>query len=282
MIQTIAYGLTIGGILYITSIGLSITFGTMKIVNFAHGIVYTFGAYALIASLSVVNNYFLAVIIGLLIMIPISYIIEKFIIRKLYGKSVEMAIVATYALILIGVDVVKWIWGASPIPLNDPVGISINIGIAELPLFRIIIILLSFGIFLGTKYFFKKTIVGKIIIAGLDDTETVQSLGININKYFLYVFVLGSMLAALGGMLYAPITSIHPYMGFNILQLCFAVVLVGGLGNLDGTFYSAFFLGLVMAITGKFWGPASDAMVFLVMALVLVFRPISKHSIEEN
>jgi branched-chain amino acid transport system permease protein len=275
MISTLIYGLTIGGILYIISIGLSLTFGSMRIVNFAHGMIYTTGAYILIAVLSLLKcNFVEGLLFAILVVIPLSFVIEKYIIRRLYGESIDYAIIATYAVLLIGVDLVKWIWGTSPIPLSDPVGRSVAIFSVIVPSYRIIIIVISLGICVGLWLFFKKTIVGKIVIAGLQDREAVRSLGINVDRYFSIVFVLGSCLAALGGVLYAPITTVHPYMGFHILLISFAVVIVGGLGSLKGTTIASFVLGMVMAITGRYWGPAAEAMVFAVMAVVLIFRPI--------
>ena len=275
MFEVIAYGLTIGGILYIVSIGFSLTFGSMKIVNFAHGLVYAVGAYALFALLPVAKgNFVIAAILAILASLPVSYVIEKFVIRRLYGKSIDYAIIASYAVLLIGVDLIKWIWGASPVPLSDPVGINAHFFTLEIPLYRVIIIVLSFLIFIGLSIFFKKSIIGKIVVAGLADREAVLSLGIDIDKYFAIVFILGSALASLGGILYGPISTVHPYMGFRIVTLCFAVVIVGGMGNLRGTAVASYVLGMVMAVTAWYWGAAADAMIFLVMAVVLVFRPI--------
>jgi branched-subunit amino acid ABC-type transport system permease component len=275
MLSTIAYGLTIGAILYIVSVGLSLTFGTMRIVNFAHGFVYTIGAYLLISLLPFTKgNFFLSALVAVIAVVPISYTIERYIVRRLYGVSIDYAIIATYAVVLIGVDLIKWIWGATPIPLADPIGKDVSLGFVTLPLYRLVIILLSIFLSLTLWLFFKKTVVGKIVVAALEDKDAVRSLGINVDKYFAYVFVLGSCLAALGGVLYAPITSIHPYMGFMILLISFAVVIVGGLGNLRGTFISAFVLGMVMAITGRYWGPAAETMVFVVMAIALIIKPI--------
>ena len=275
MLQSILFGLTTWGILYIIAIGLSLTFGAMGIVNFAHGLVYTIGAYILYTALTSLGlNFFLGALLAVLISIPISYVIEKFVIRKLYGQSIDYAIIATYAVLLIGVDAIKWIYGPNPLPISDPVGASISFMSLEMPVFRLIIIGVSFLIFIGLSLFFKKTIVGKIVVAGLQDQEAVRSLGINVEKYFAIVFILGSALAALGGVLYAPISTLDPYMGFHILILCFAVVIVGVMCNLKGTAVAAFTLGMVMAITGRIWGPAADAMVYVVMAVVLVFRPI--------
>ena len=275
MFEVIAYGLTIGGILYIVSIGFSLTFGSMKIVNFAHGFVYAVGAYALYAFLPVAKgNFVIASILAILASLPVSYVIEKFVIRRLYGKSIDYAIIASYAVLLIGVDLIKWIWGASPVPVSDPVRINVSLFSLDIPLYRVIIIGLSFIIFIGLSIFFKKTIVGKIVVAGLADREAVLSLGIDIDKYFAIVFILGSALASLGGILYGPISTVHPYMGFRIVTLCFAVVIVGGMGNLRGTAIASYVLGMVMAVTAWFWGAAADAMIFVVMAVVLIFRPI--------
>ena len=275
MLQSILFGLTIGGILYIISIGLSLTFGAMGIVNFAHGLIYTIGAYVLYTMLYQLGmNFVVGAILAVLVSIPISYFIEKYIIRRLYGQSIDYAIIATYAVLLIGVDLIKWIYGPNPLPISDPLGISVSFLTVEMPVYRLIIIGISFCIFIGLSLFFKKTLVGKIVIAGLQDQEAVKSLGISVEKYFAIIFVLGSALAALGGVLYAPISTLDPYMGFHILILCFAVVIVGGMGNLKGTALAAYGLGLVMAITGRFWGPASDAMVYVVMAIVLIIRPI--------
>jgi branched-subunit amino acid ABC-type transport system permease component len=220
------------------------------------------------------ENFFVGAVIAVLAVIPIGYVIERFVIRKLYGVSIDYAIIATYAVFLIGIDSIKWIWGTTPIPLSDPVGREIVILSVPLPLYRVIVIFVSLTVYFLLWIFFKKSIVGKIVVAALEDKEAVASLGINVNKYFSFVFVLGSILAGVGGVLYAPITSVHPYMGFMILLISFAVVIVGGLGNIQGTFVSAFALGMVMAITGRYWPPASEAMVFVVMAVSLIIRPI--------
>jgi branched-chain amino acid transport system permease protein len=117
VIGTIAFGLTIGAIFYIISIGLSLTFGTMRIVNFAHALVYTIGPYVLMSLLSARIGFIPAAVLGVAATIPIAWAIERFIIRRLYGQSIDYAIIATYAVLLIGVDVLKWIYGATPIPL---------------------------------------------------------------------------------------------------------------------------------------------------------------------
>ncbi len=275
-LQSILFGLTIGGILYIISIGLSLTFGAMGIVNFAHGFIYAVGAYAVYTVATMLGAGFIAgVLAALAVSIPLSYVIERFVIRRLYGQSIDYAIIATYAILLIGADLLKWIYGASPLPIIDPIGKLWTFGSLAMPVYRLVIIGSSVLIFVGLHLFFKKTLVGKIVVAGLQDREAVRSLGISVEKYFAIVFVIGSALAASGGVLYAPISTLDPYMGFQILILCFAVVIVGGMGNLKGTAVAAYSLGMVHSLTAAYVASsASDAMVYVVMAAVLIFRPM--------
>jgi branched-subunit amino acid ABC-type transport system permease component len=275
MINTIIYGLTIGAVLYFISIGLSLTFGTMKIVNFAHALVYTVGIYMVITFLPLLKgNFLVAALIGIAVVVPISYVIERFIIRRLYGESLDYAIIATYAVLLIGVDLIKWIWGVNPYPMSDPIGKYLSLGGLTIPVYRILIVVIAVLLFWALNFFFRKSIVGKIVVAALEDKDGVRCLGIKVDTYFSVVFMLGSALAALGGILYAPITSIHPYMGFTVLLLSFSVVIVGGMGNLNGTFVAAFALGLVMSFTARYWSQAAETMVFIVMGIMLIIKPI--------
>jgi len=275
MIYTVLYGFTIGAILYFISIGLSLTFGTMRVINFAHTLTYTIGVYILITLIALFKGYFIfAAIMAVMAVIPISYVIERLIIRRLYGESVDYTFIATFAIALIGVDSIKWIWGVNPYPLSDPVGEYLTLWGFTFPLYRVLIVMIAILLFFALELLFKKTIAGKIVVAALEDEEGVRCLGVNVAKYFSIVFMLGSALAAMGGVLYAPISSIHPYMGLSVLLLAFAVVIVGGMGNLKGTFVSAFALGMVMAVTARYWSQGAETMVFIVMAIVLIFRPI--------
>ena len=275
MLETIVYGFTIGAIFYFFSIGLSITFGTMQIVNFAHGMVYAVGVYLFITFLPWLGGiYPLAAALAVVAMIPVAYVVERFIIRRLYGEGLDYAIIATYAVLLIGADLIKWIWGTLPQPVRDPVGAYVQVGDVSLPLYRVIVVACAVALFLGLRAFFNRSIIGKIVVAALEDRDGVRCLGLNVNKYFTIVFVIGSSLAVLGGVLYAPIATSEPYMGFHIILVAFAVVIVGGMGNLTGTFISAFVLGMVIAVTARLWSAAADTMVFVVMAIVLILKPL--------
>jgi len=278
MIQTLVQGLTIGGILYFVSVGLSLTFGTMKIVNFAHAAVYCLGIYLFITIMPLVGGMHpLALVIAMAAIVPFAYVVERYVIRRLYGESVDYTIIATYAVLLISTNVIKRVWGVQPQPVADPIGKFLDMGDATISVYRLSIVALAFLVFIGLSLFFSRSVVGKIVVAALDDNEGVRRLGLDVNRYFSIVFMLGSALAVLGGILYAPMTAVQPYMGFTILLLGFAVVIVGGMGNLNGTFFAAIGLGLVMAITGRFWSQAAETMVFIVMGIVLIFKPLETY-----
>jgi len=275
MLLTILYGFSIGAILYFISIGLSLTFGTMRVINFAHTLTYSIGVYVLITCIPwLKGNFIPAAIIAILAVIPISYVIERYIIRRLYGESLDYTFIATFAITLMGVDTIKWVWGVNPLPLSAPLGTYIDFWGMTFPVYRIIIFAIAVVLFFALELFFRKTIMGKIVVAALDDKDGVRCLGVRVEKYFSLMFILGSALAGLGGVLYAPISAVHPYMGLSVLLLAFAVVIVGGMGNLRGTFVAAFALGMVMAITARYWSQGAETMVFIVMAIVLIFRPI--------
>jgi len=275
MLLTIFYGFSIGAILYFISIGLSLTFGTMRVINFAHTLTYSIGVYVLITCIPwMKGNFIPAAILAILAVIPISYVIERYVIRRLYGESLDYTFIATFAITLMGVDTIKWIWGVNPLPLSAPLGTYIDFWGMTFPVYRVIIFAIAIVLFFALELFFRKTILGKIVVAALEDKDGVRCLGVRVDKYFSLMFILGSALAGLGGVLYAPISAVHPYMGLSVLLLAFAVVIVGGMGNLRGTFISAFSLGMVMAITARYWSQGAETMVFIVMAVVLFFRPI--------
>ncbi|MCL4746677.1 MAG: branched-chain amino acid ABC transporter permease [Burkholderiaceae bacterium] len=274
MVDTILYGLTIGAILYLFSVGLAITFGTMHIINFAHGMVYAVGVYLFISILPFAwGSFTLALVLAVAAMLPVAYLVERFIIRRLYGDGLDYAIIATYAVLLIGADLIKFVWGTGPQPVSDPIGVPIDIFGTVVQSYRVVVFVCAVVVFVCLRLFFTRHVIGKIVSAALKDRDGVRSLGLDVDRYFSIVFVIGSALAVLGGVLYAPITVAEPYMGFHVLLLAFAVVIVGGMGNLTGTFVSALALGQVIALTGRWYPAGADTMVFVVMTLVLLKGP---------
>ena len=202
MIYTVLYGLSVGAILYFISIGLSLTFGTMRVVNFAHTLTYSIGVYLLITFIPLFKGIFIpAALLAIAGVIPVSYAIERFIIRRLYGESLDYTFIATFAVALIGVDTIKWIWGVNPHPFSDPLGTYLTLGRFTFPVYRIIIFGIAIALFFALELFFRKTIMGKIVVAALEDKDGVRCLGISVDKYFSLMFILGSVLAGLGGVL---------------------------------------------------------------------------------
>ncbi|MCK7582038.1 MAG: hypothetical protein MZV65_44810 [Chromatiales bacterium] len=243
MIQTVIYGFTIGAILYFFSIGLSLTFGTMHIINFAHGMVYTLGVYLFITLMEPLGNSFLlSLIVSLVAMLPVGYLVERFVIRRLYGESLDYAIIATYGVLLIGTDVIKLVWGTTPYPVSDPVGLSDAAG-RDWTCRSISI--LDRGVRGGA-------VPGAAAVLQRLDHRAASSLPRRQEDNADERAVPGpgrrpvlpascscmgsSAWPFSGGILYAPISTAEPYMGFHILLLAFAVVIVGGMGNLNGTF----------------------------------------------
>jgi branched-subunit amino acid ABC-type transport system permease component len=174
MVYTIMYGFTIGAILYFISVGLSLTFGTMRVINFAHTLIYTLGVYFLVTFMAALNGHFvLSGVLAVLCVVPVSYLIERFVIRKLYGQSVDYTFIATFAISLIGVDLIKRIWGVNPYPLSDPIGTYLTFYDFTFPVYRVLIIGVAIVLFFALEWFFRRSIIGKIVAASLDDEDGV-------------------------------------------------------------------------------------------------------------
>jgi branched-subunit amino acid ABC-type transport system permease component len=274
MLLTIFYGFSIGAILYFISIGLSLTFGTMRVVNFAHTLTYSIGVYVLITCIPwMKGNFIPAALLAILAVIPISYVIERYVIRRLYGESLDYTFIATFAITLMGVDTIKWIWGVNPLPLSAPLGTYVDFWGMTFPVYRIIIFGIAIVLFLGLELFFKRTIMGKIVVAALEDKDGVRCLGVGVDKYFSIMFILGSALAGLGGVLYAPISAVHPYMGLP--SSCWLAVVIVGVWETCGDLYlRSLSLGMVMAITARYWSQGAETMVFIVMAVCCFSDPL--------
>jgi len=278
MIAPLMYGLTVGSIFYLVSVGLSITFGYMKLVNFSHALFYAISPYILfLLSIRYGHGYISSLVIGIIIVMIISYFTEKYGLRKLYRVRLDYSIIATYAILLMGVDLIKALFGATPIPLSEPIGVFVEIAGVYVSLYRLLIVVIAIVVHIFLILFLRLSTVGKIIIASLEDPELVSSFGIDIDKYFSLMFIIGSALAGLGGVLYGPISAAYPYMGLDILQLCFAVVVIGGIGGLlrtiNGTLVSAYMAGLIYSISGQLWGPASTISIFILLLIMVLIRP---------
>lgn len=273
-ILVLIYGLSFGCILAIISVGLSLTYGLMRVLNISHAILYALGAYILYTVIFYFKGNFLY---GMLAAVGFTAVVglieEKVLIRRLYGKDIDFSILITYAVVYIVTDVIKMIWGLEPKPVADPIGTTVPLLGMNVPVYRILIIVLTIAIYTALTLLLRRTMIGKIIRAGLEDRESLQALGIDPSKSFVIMFIIGSSLAGLGGVLYAPIIMVFPYMGHEIIPLTFATVVTGGIGSLKGSLVGGIVLGLSASIGAFIYGPIVQAMPFIAMLIVLAIKP---------
>lgn len=273
-VLVLIYGLSFGCILAMISVGLSLTFGLMQVLDISNAIFYALGAYLLYTIIyHFTGNFLIGVIAAMGLTAILGFVEEKLLIRRLYGKDIDFSLLITYAVVYVVTDIIKMIWGLEPKPVADPIPIGFIIYGTKVPLYRIIIIAVTIFIYAGLNLLLKKSMIGKIIRAGLEDRENLQALGINPSKAFVAVFVLGSLLAGLAGALYAPIIMVYPYMGHEIIPLTFATVVTGGMGSLKGSFFGGILLGLSTSIGAFIYGPIAQVLPFIVMLIVLAIKP---------
>ncbi|MEM1645580.1 MAG: branched-chain amino acid ABC transporter permease [Ignisphaera sp.] len=271
-IQVTVNGLCIGLILALVALGLSLTFGKLKIINLSHLLFYALGAYIVYTSSMLWNNFLYGILIGFLVCFTLGALSE-IALRRLYGKSIEYTLICTQGLLFIGTDFIKRIWGLDFKAVVPPSELRIIIPFLEMEFYRIFVALVCLISFLTMTLFFKKTMWGKIIVAFIDNDEHLQAIGINPNIATLMIFAIGSALAALGGGLHAPISAPYPYMAMEMTGYTFATIVVGGLGSIMGTIVGGIVLGLAYAYSGFIQPYLSPIVVFVTMFIILVLRP---------
>lgn len=269
-------GLSLGMLYVLLALGLSIIFGLLTVVNFAHGAMYMWGAYAGISIVAITGNFWLALIITPLVIGGYGLIIEKTMIRPLYGRDINYPLLLTFGLQFIMIEIVRIFWGTSDHPFQAPESLSMPIeilGIFAFPAYRLFVIVCTMVICIALWFMLEKTNLGLIIKAGTRDPLMVRALGIDMGRIWWLVFGIGSALAGIAGILAAPIRSVFPEMGIAMLVECFVVVVVGGMGSLQGAILSGIIMGEAIAITTLFYPQMADIVIFLVMAIVLLIRP---------
>jgi branched-chain amino acid transport system permease protein len=269
-------GLSLGMLYVLLALGLSIIFGLLTVVNFAHGAMFMWGAYAGLATMAITGNFWLALIVAPLVVGGYGLIIEKTMIRPLYGRDINYPLLLTFGLQFIMIEIVRIFWGTSDHPFQAPASLDMPIeimGIFFFPAYRLFVIGVTLAICVALWLFLEKTNLGLIIKAGTRDPLMVKALGIDMGRIWWLVFGIGSALAGLAGVLAAPIRSVFPEMGIAMLVECFVVVVVGGMGSLQGAILSGIIMGEAIAITTLFYPQMADIVIFLVMAIVLLIRP---------
>jgi branched-subunit amino acid ABC-type transport system permease component len=268
-------GLSYGVLLFLLSVGLTLIFGMLDVVNLAHGSFYMLGAYAGLTLIGVTNNFWLALAIAPMAVGVIGVLIERGCLRPLYRRGPLDQVLLTFGLIYLFEDLVKWIWGGKirSIPPPDLFSGSVTLWGATVPSYRLFVIVFGLVMAVVLWLLIERTRLGAIIRAGVFDAEMAAGLGINIQRVFTGVFAFGAALAGLSGVIAGPIQSAQPPMGATILIPALIVVVVGGLGSLKGSLVGSLIIGQAETF-GKVWLPgASMLMIYVVMAAIVLLRP---------
>ncbi|MEO8756627.1 MAG: branched-chain amino acid ABC transporter permease [Devosia sp.] len=268
-------GLVSGALLALISAGLTIVYGTLGVLNLAHGALFMLGGYAGFVAFQATGNFFIAVVVGAAFVGIVGIVIERLIVRFFYNRPEEDQILVTFGIGIVIVELVRAGFGSLSQMVTAPVVVSpiINLGFTIYPEYRLV----AFGIVvvaLAALYILLyRTRLGMVVRAGIEDATMVDMLGINIQRTFMIVFGIGAMAAGFAGIINAPIISITPNVGDDILIECFVVVVIGGVGSFPGAIVGGIIAGEIMSLTSMFNPQLSQVMLFAVMALVLIARP---------
>lgn len=268
-------GLATGMLIFLLAAGLTLIFGLMDVLNFAHGGLFAWGAYSGVWVYTVTDSFMVGIIGAIATGMVLGLVTEKFIIQPVYGNHVQQILI-TLGFMLVLSEMLKVVWGPNQLSAKAPdyLAGSWEIGDIIVIKYRVFIILVGLLIFTIIQLILNKTRIGLIVRAGVMNKEMVEAFGINIKKMFMYVFMVGSALAALGGILLAPYSGvIYAEMGMEFAILAFIVVVIGGMGSFPGSLFAAILVGLSGSFMTYYVPQLSLAVNMILMALVLIFRP---------
>jgi branched-chain amino acid transport system permease protein len=269
-------GLINGAFYALLSLGLAVIFGMLNIINFAHGALYMVGAFCAYFLLNLLGlNYWFALIISPLVVGAIGMIIERTMLQRLAGLDHLYGLLLTFGLALIIQGVFQNYFGSSGLPYAIPRELSggTNLGFMFLPNYRGWVIIFSLVVCLATWFMIEKTRLGANLRAATENPALVRAFGINVPRMVTLTYGFGVGLAALAGVLAAPINQVRPLMGADFIIVVFAVVVIGGMGSILGSIVTGFLLGLIEGLTKVFYPEASNTVVFVIMAIVLLLKP---------
>ena len=268
--------ISLGMNLFIIAAGLSLIFGVLRVINFAHGVFYMFGAYIMYTVSKDLQLGFLTGVIAAAVGLSvIAIIVERGLFQWLYDKEHLLQLLLTFAIVLIMGDMAKIIWGTDQLSVSYPEGLggATNLGFTYYPTYRLMLCVVGPLIFLGLWFLIERTRWGRLTRAATQDMEMLSALGINVPIIYVTIFVIGSALAGVGGSLAAPINSPTPGMDATIIVECFVIVIIGGLGSLWGTFVGALIYGFVFNFGSVIVPNWQDVFAFLLLMAVLLIRP---------
>lgn len=276
LVTQITSGLIIGMLLFLIASGVTLIFGVLNIINFAHGSLYMAGAYIAWTLYQVTGSYFVSAFGAAVAVGVLGMLFERLLMSRVYGSNVLMQLLVCYAAVLICDDLVKIIWGPSYLSMGMPKEFRLppyRIFGGIVPPFYLFMVITAMLIGAALWLVITRTRFGKIVRAAAVNGPMVSALGIRVNLYYAAVFGLGSALAGVAGALAAPVRSLTPGMGFSILIESFIVTVIGGMGSIGGAFLAAIILGLTRSFGSVGFPLFVDGMMFLMMALVLIFKP---------
>jgi branched-chain amino acid transport system permease protein len=267
-------GLVLGFLYVLIAVGMSIIFGMLGLVNFAHGAFFALGAY-LALSLRPVLGFGGALVVAPLLVGAISLIVERTLLRPLYDKEPLLSLLLTFGLALFIQELIRTIWGAAGHPFDTPDFLSgfLKFGPVFVTQYRLAVLVATILILVATWLFLEKTPYGRIVRAGSRDPDMVSMLGINLKRVFMFIFALGCLLAGAAGVLAAPLWSVVPSMAEQAIMPALVVVVIGGLGSLRGALVAGLMVGIAVAFTIQFWPVASTSVMYVLMIIVLLLFP---------
>jgi branched-chain amino acid transport system permease protein len=286
-------GLQLGVLLFLIAAGLTLVFGVMDFINLAHGVQYMIGAYLAAMFTAWTGSFWTGLVLTLPTALAFGLLLEFLVFRRLYGRDHLDQVLATFGMIIFLNQSVKTIWGAAPLSVPIPEILSGSIRIMDgllYPVYRLTLIAVGLGAAVSLYLLINRTRVGMLVRAGASNALMVSALGVDIGRLFMIVFGFGAMLAGFAGAMIAPILSVEPGMGDNLLILTFVVIVIGGIGSIRGAFLAALMVGLIDTL-GRAFGPEllrlvmapasanqtgrslAPMLIYILMAAVLFFRP---------
>lgn len=269
-------GLINGSFYALLSLGLAIIFGLLRVINFAHGAQYMLGAFVALLLFSLAGvNYWLALILAPAVVGLGAALVEKTMLSRLYKLDHLYGLLFTFGLALVIEGTFRYYFGASGKPYPAPAQLTgaVNLGFMVLPIYRGWVIVASLIVCLATWALIEKTKLGAYLRAATENPTLVQAFGVNVPLLLTFTYALGAGLAAFAGVLAAPVYQVSPLMGSNIIIVVFAVVVVGGMGSILGAIVTGYLLGIAEGLTKVFYPEASNIVIFVIMAIVLILRP---------
>ncbi|WNZ80918.1 branched-chain amino acid ABC transporter permease [Pseudomonas sp. P105] len=276
MFGQLLLGLINGAFYALLSLGLAIIFGLLRIINFAHGAQYMLGAFVAVLGLNYLGvNYWVALVLAPLLVGILGMLIERGLLRRIAGEDHLYGLLLTFGLALIVEGSFVKLFGVSgsSYPMPEQLKGGYNLGFMFLPTYRAWVIVVALVVCLATWFMIERTRLGSYLRAGTENPKLMQAFGINVPLLITLTYGYGAALAAFAGVLAAPIYSVTPTMGANLLIVVFAVVVIGGMGSIMGAIVTGLAMGLIEGLTKVFYPEAANTVVFLVMVLVLLVRP---------